>query len=577
MRFSLMLLVPMLALLLAPDYTSAHGFADKRYFPATFAVDDPFVSDEAGILVGSRKTPNGDGTSTNTTTDIGLNYAKTFIPRFAVSLGMDDLHLAPDGVPRANGFATSVVGGKHLAYINEASEALPSVGANLELGGTGTVRAGTNSGSTLSPFAPVSAVATPDTQNDRQLKGQFTHITQWHPAFTSPYSGANSLSGANDSNETTDLTLIAGLRLSSSSEIWANPEIDQGFGLNNTLGVAGFPSGEALKVGANAPYLRLPRLFYRNVTNLGGAEQTIAPGPNQMGGTRTADNVILTLGKFSAVDVFDTNTYAHDPRADFMNWSIVESGAYDYAADAWGYSYGASLEWTQSWWTARGGLFALSKIPNGKVLDPEFKQREWVGELEERHQLGGRPGKLKVLAYVNQGLMGSYVEAVQLAQQTNGTPDTGLVRRGSSSAGGALNFEQEVSPTLGTFARASMNNGSKEVFEFTEINQSVAAGLSAHGDNWGRRDDTFGLAGVANGLSGAARRYFAAGGIGVLIGDGKLPHYGLENIVETYYSYALSTADRLVLTLDYQHINNPAYNRDRGPVSIFGVRLHAEF
>jgi high affinity Mn2+ porin len=425
--------------------------------------------------------------------------------------------------------------------------------------------------------APASTDTAPGAQDPWKLLGQFTNVTQWHPAFASPYHGQNSLNPNNDISETTDLTLYAGLRLSESSEIWANPEIDQGFGLSNTLGVAGFPSGEAYKVGANEPYFRMPRLFYRKVTNLGGAEQTVATGINQMSSTRTADNVILTLGKFSAVDVFDTNTYAHDPRSDFLNWSIVESGAYDYAADSWGYSYGAAVEWTQSWWTARGGLFALSKTPNGKVLDAQFKQREWVAELEERHQLGGHPGKLKLLAYVNQGVMGSYADAVQLAQQTNSTPDTALVRRDSSRAGGALNFEQEVSPTLGTFARASMNNGSKEAFDFTEINRSLAAGLSLRGNHWGRQDDTSGLAAVANGLSGAARSYFAAGGMGVLIGDGQLPHYGPEKIVETYYSYALRAADHLFLTLDYQHINNPAYNRDRGPVSIFGVRVHAEF
>ncbi|MGB8077504.1 MAG: carbohydrate porin, partial [Gallionella sp.] len=243
---------------------------------------------------------------------------------------------------------------------------------------------------------------------------------------------------------------------------------------------------------------------------------------------------------------------------------------------AWGFTKGASIEWTQSWWTLRGGFFDLPTVPNSTTLDPTFSQHEWVAELEERHHLRGHPGKLKLLGFVNRGNMGSYADAVQLAQQTNSVPDTALVRRGSSRSGFAINLEQEVSPGLGGFARASMNGGSKEAFEFTEINQSLAAGLSLRGDRWGRQDDTFGVAAVANGLSGDARNYFAAGGMGILIGDGRL-NYGSEKILETYYSYAVPAVEHLMLTLDYQYVVNPAYNHDRGPVSIFGVRAHAEF
>ncbi len=356
-----------------------------------------------------------------------------------------------------------------------------------------------------------------------------------------------------------------------------NPEVDQGFGFNNTLGMAGFPSGESYKVGANTPYLRLPRLFYRQTVNLGGKEQTVAPGANQIGGTQTADNIIMTLGKFSVVDIFDTNSYAHDPRADFMNWSIVESGAFDYAADAWGFAKGVSLEWTQSWWTLRSGFFDLSTIPNTTILDQSFRQHEWVGEAEERHQLWEHPGKLKLLYFVNQGDFGNYADAVQLAQRTGSTPNTSLVRRYSSRPGGAVNLEQEVSANMGLFARASMNDGSKEADEFSEINQSVTAGLSLKGDQWGRHDDTFGWAAVVNGISSDARSYFAAGGMGILIGDGRLPHYGSEKIMETYYSYAVHAFEHLMLTLNYQYVVNPAYNQDRGPVSIIGARVHMEF
>jgi len=422
---------------------------------------------------------------------------------------------------------------------------------------------------------PASGVA-PAAPETWGVHGQFTNVTQWHPAFTSPYQGQNSLDPKSNSNETSDVTLYAGVRTPGGGELWINPEIDQGFGLSNTLGVAGFPSGEAYKVGSNAPYLRLPRLFYRQVINLGGEEQAVAAAANQLGRTQTADNIILTIGKFSVTDVFDTNAYAHDPRSDFLNWSVVDSGAFDYAADAWGFAKGASVEWTQARWTLRAGFFDLSQIPNTTVLDQTFTQHEWVGELEERHTLGEHPGKLKLLGYVNQGNMGSYTDAAQLAQQTGGRPDTALVRRYSSHPGAAINVEQEVSPDMGVFARASKNGGNEEAFEFTEINQSLAAGLSLKGDRWGRHDDTFGWAAVVNGLSSDARNYFAAGGMGILIGDGRL-HYGSEKIMETYYAYAVHGVDHLTVTLDYQYVVNPAYNQDRGPVSIFGIRVHAEF
>ncbi len=406
--------------------------------------------------------------------------------------------------------------------------------------------------------------------------GQATFVNQSHSGFNSPYQGQNSLRPDNNNAETADLTLFAGMRLGG-GELWINPEVDQGFGLSNTLGVAGFPSGEAYKVGANTPYLRLPRLFYRHVFNLGGEEQSIAAAANQIARTQTADNVILTVGKFSVVDVFDTNAYAHDPRSDFMNWSVVDAGAFDYAADAWGYTKGMSLEWTQDWWTARGGFFDLSTIPNTTVLDHTFAQHEWVGEIEERHHLFGHQGKLKILGFVNKGNMGSYTDALQLAMQTNSTPDTALVRRGSSNSGFVLNLEQEISSDLGAFARASENQGSKEAFEFTEINESISGGLSLKGNRWGRSDDTAGLAFVANGLSNAAHSYFAAGGMGILIGDGKLPNYGYEKIMESYYSYAVPGTEHLFLSANYQYVVNPAYNHDRGPISFFGVRLHKDF
>src|SRR5579863_4953879 len=228
-----------------------------------------------------------------------------------------------------------------------------------------------------------------DSTEDWSLHGQTTFVEQYHPAFKSPYRGRNSLDPASRGNETFDATLFAGVRLWDGGEAYADPEIDQGFGLSNTVGVAGFPSGEAYKVGKSSPYIRLQRLFFRQTFDLGGEPDPVAPGANQLGGLHTADSLTLTVGKISVTDIFDANAYAHDPKSDFMNWSVIDSGAFDYAADAWGYSYGIAAEWTQEWWTVRAGLFDLSRIPNTTELERGFGQYEVVGEVEARHSIGG--------------------------------------------------------------------------------------------------------------------------------------------------------------------------------------------
>jgi len=407
------------------------------------------------------------------------------------------------------------------------------------------------------------------------LHGQFTYVAQYHPSFESPYSGANSLYAGGSGKETADVTLYAGARLWRGAEFYINPEIDQGFGLSNTLGVAGFPSGEAYKVGSSSPYLRVPRLFIRQIFDLGGVTESVESEANQLAGPRAHDNVMLTIGKFSVVDIFDTNAYAHDPRADLLNWSIIDAGAFDYAADAWGYTYGAAAEWTTGDWTFRGGFFDLSSVPNGKTVERNFGEYEVVAEAEERHELGGHNGKAKLLAFVNRGRMAGYDDAVQLAQETGGVPDVASVRKFASKPGFAVILEQELAQDVGAFMRASANDGSKEAYEFTEINRSITGGLSVKGSNWGRTNDTFGLAAAINHLSDAAQRYFAAGGLGILIGDGRLPNAGQERIAETYYAIPLT--EHITIKADYQYVANPAYNRDRGPVSVIGARLHGEF
>lgn len=437
---------------------------------------------------------------------------------------------------------------------------------------TAVGEAGSDSSASSDTAQAAAETTTPEAWN---LYGQATFVKQYHPGFTSPYQGTNSLSPVSNGEETTDVTLFLGIRLWDGGALYINPEIDEGFGFDDTLGLAGFSSGEAYKVGRAEPYFRLPRAFIRQRFDLGGEPSSLSPGPNELGGTQTADNVVLTIGKFSVVDIFDNNSYAHDPRGDFLNWSVIDAAAFDYAADSWGYTVGVAAEWTHSWWTLRGGFFDLSTVPNSETLEPGFKEFALVGEFEGRYELKGHPGKLKLLGFVNYGRMGSYSDAVQLGQATDSTPDTALVRHNAWRPGIALNLEQEVTPEFGAFARISFNDGSKEAYEFTDVNGSVSVGLALKGSGWNRADDVVGLAAVVNGLSSAARAYFAAGGLGILIGDGQLPHYRSEDIVETYY--AMRVGEHFTVGADYQYVTNPAYNRDRGPVSIFSLRLHAEF
>jgi high affinity Mn2+ porin len=408
------------------------------------------------------------------------------------------------------------------------------------------------------------------------LHGQTTFVTHYHPGFRSAFRGPNSLDPQAQARETWDLTLYGGLRLWRGAELWVNPEVDQGFGLSNTLGVAGFPSGEAYKVGAAAPYLQLPRLFVRQTMTLGGEAAHVEAGLNQLAGRQTAHRLVVTVGKFSVVDVFDTNRYAHDPRNDFLNWSIIDVGAFDYAADAWGYTYGAAVEWSQQWWTLRTGLFTLSKVPNSKVLDAKvFDQYQVDLEVEARHTLFGQPGKLKLLGFLSHGRMGRYADATAIALQTGMPADIAAVRTVHNRAGVSLNLEQQLTEGLGVFAKAGWSQGAFEAFEFTDINKTVSLGLSVTGTRWGRPDDTVGVAMAVNDASTLAKQFFAAGGPGILVGDGQLVHSGPESIVETYYSVAVFKFAKL--SLDYQFVNHPAYNRDRGPVSIFGFRAHGEF
>jgi high affinity Mn2+ porin len=405
------------------------------------------------------------------------------------------------------------------------------------------------------------------------VHGQSTFVSQYAAPFAAPYRGPNSLA-ANAGRETWDATAYLGLRLWNGAEAWINPELDQGFGLSGTLGVAGFTSGEAYKTGAEYPYARLQRAFIRQTVDLGGETQKVDAGISQFAGSQAADRLVFTVGKFSVGDIFDTNKYAHDPRADFLNWSIVDTGTFDYAADAWGFSMGAAAEWYQGDWTLRGGVFDMSIVPNSTELDPQFGQFQWVGEIEHRQELWGQPGKVAITGFLSRGRMGSYLDAINLAELTGAAADITAVREYRSRGGLSINVEQQIIPDIGLFARAGLANGDIEPYEFTDIDRTAAAGLSVQGKRWGRPDDIFGIAGVVNGITKEHEAFLNTGGLGILVGDGQLPRPGPEQILETYYSFPASFCR---MTLDYQLIVNPGYNRDRGPASVITTRLHMQF
>jgi high affinity Mn2+ porin len=405
------------------------------------------------------------------------------------------------------------------------------------------------------------------------VHGQTTFLEQYDPPFHAPYSGPNSLS-PNQGRETFDATAFLGWRLWDGAEFWINPEIDQGFGLSRTLGVAGFTSGEAYKVGESVPYARIQRAFIRQTINLGGDSQKVDAAANQFNGTQTANRLVLTLGKFSVTDIFDINKYAHDPRGDFMNWSLIDTGTFDYAAEAWGYTYGGAAEWYQSDWTVRGGIFDQSKVPNSADLDTTFEQFQWVGEIERRYALLGQPGKIAVTGFLTRARMGSFADAIALAQQTGGPADIAAVRRYRGRGGISMNLEQQITDELGLFARAGWADGDVEPYDFTDIDRTAAAGIALSGKQWGRPDDTFRIAGIVNGITKIHQEFLNDGGLGILVGDGMLPHPGPEEIIETNYTLPVSF---FKLTLDYQFIVNPGYNEDRGPVSVISTRLHADF
>lgn len=412
-----------------------------------------------------------------------------------------------------------------------------------------------------------------DPESDRwEIHGQTTYLPQGYPGFRARYTGTNSLTPAPQAQATWSNSVFLNARLWEGGEVYYNPELLQGFGLNDTVGAAGFPNGEAQKSNFPYPHYNTSRLFLRQTFGFGGEQEELASGPTQLGGKVDVSRLTLQAGKFAVPDIFDGNAYAKDTRKDFMNWSMWAPGAFDYSADKVGLTYGATAELNQKHWALRSGYFLMQAVSNSNAFDTRVIERgTYVVELETRYQLFSQPGKLRTIGWLNSANSGSYREtlnnpAIDL--------DIAQTRKGRIKYGYIVSLEQALTDDLGLFGRWSWNDGKTEIMAFTDIDASLSLGLSIKGAKWGRPDDVIGIGGAINALSSDHRDFIAAGGLGVLIGDGAL-NYRRERILETYYAYALNK--QITLTGDYQLITNPAYNADRGPVHVFSGRLHGEF
>ena len=395
---------------------------------------------------------------------------------------------------------------------------------------------------------------------------QATLVTQEHPGFGSPYAGVKSLVPDEKAQTSVTSTLFLGGRIGRGFEAYVDPELSGGGGLSSTTGVAGFPNAEIYRVDDSRPKWSLARLFLRQTIGLEGGEEpeVLAGDQNQVAGEVDRRRVTIVAGKFSLNDYLDQVSYSHDPRTQFLNWALMDFGAWDYAADTRGYTWGLLVEWREKVWSIRIASALEPVSANQLELSTHFPRNRGDNvELEYRYP----GGTVRTLIYANHAEMGSYAAALT----SSATPDVTATRGHRTKAGAGFSVEQELGRGWGAFGRLSFADGRFETWAFTEIDRALALGVSRQGTPWGRPSDTLGLALLANGLAGDHRAYLAAGGNGFMIGDGQL-NYALEQIFEGYYSWKV--AEALTLTADFQFIRNPAYNADRGPVPVFAARIH---
>jgi high affinity Mn2+ porin len=409
------------------------------------------------------------------------------------------------------------------------------------------------------------------------VSGQANFIYQTTPPFHADYTGANSLLPNYEKAISRVLSLYTGVRLNASTEVVATIEEAGGSGLSQALGVAGFPNLDVVRNPTLSKDPYLARVMFHKVIALGGDKVEADRGPLSTFSELPARRLELRVGKFDTVDFFDQNAVGSDSHFQFMNWSTAENGAYDYAADTRGYTWGAVVEYQTKRYALRAGEMLMPKVANGMdmVWDVRKARAENVEFELRKGLLPKREGTVRLLSFVNHANMGIYRDAVaQYEVGATPVPDiTAHPWKTTVKYGFGVNFEQALSQNFKAFARWGWNNGKTESFVYTEIDSTFSCGIGADGHKWHRNRDRAGVAFASNAISKDHQNYLADGGMGFIIGDGAL-NYGRENIVESYYTAHVWRG--LFLGPDLQHVNNPAYNRDRGPVLIPGFRVHVE-
>ena len=370
-------------------------------------------------------------------------------------------------------------------------------------------------------------------------------------------------------------TLFFGFRLAENTQFYFDPEIAGGKGFSNVNGVANATNGELPRVASATPKPYIARFYITQDFGFGSEKETISSDVNQLAGERPMTRYSVTVGRFTVTDFFDNNRYTHDPRSQFMGWGIMYNGAWDYPADTRGYTWGWVHEFHTRNWSLRYSSAAEAKFANGLRFDRRILvNRGDTFEEERRYSLGDHPGAVRVLEYANHARAGTYADAIRLSEQTKTRPDITATRRnGTLKYGMGLSMDQEITKDFGVFGRLGWNDGKTESFAFTAIDRLVQGGVSVAGTKWRRKHDVVASELTSSGLARVHREYLALGGLDFLIGDGKL-NYGQERIWESYYNARLFPG--FFASFDLQYIQNPAYNRDRGPVWVSSIRLHLE-
>lgn len=427
---------------------------------------------------------------------------------------------------------------------------------------------------------------------------QATYISNFKDAFPAAYTNlngtTNSLSPYSEYSFTATFTSYLGLKAWKGAEFYMAPEMISELPLSGLKGLGGsIQNFELQKNGTEHSTWYLSRAIYRQTVSLGGTTGEIKSGPMQLGGTADSRRFVFTAGTFSILDIFDKNTYSADLRRQFLNMAFLTNAAYDFPADARGYTTGLAGEFYFDDWAFRFARIAGPKDPNQIQL--QYDILKYYGdqvELEHKHVIKGQPGAVKLLAYRNRERSGSYSDAIAAFQADpnnknattcttfsydNGNataPDLCWARKPSIKMGIGINMEQGITEDIGVFFRGMYSDGKTEVYSYTSADRSISFGAAMKGLRWGRRKDTLGLGYAQSWISNQHVAYLNMGGVDGFIGDGKI-NYRPEQVVDIYYQWhAISST---WVTLDYQHLANPAFNADRGPVDIYSARIHFEF